>query len=75
LSRKRAASDGSDADCALLATSLSSSCQRLLATVAFRPDSDGAASYRLPDSAQKIAVSVVILIVVVLADGHLLRAW
>jgi hypothetical protein len=43
--------------------------------VALRPRTRRRGPYLLPGSAQKIAVSVVTLIVIVLAGGHLLRAW
>jgi hypothetical protein len=43
--------------------------------VAFTPRPRRRGSGRLSGSAQKIAVSVVTLIVVVLAGGHLLHAW
>ncbi|SFT24725.1 hypothetical protein [Methylobacterium sp. yr668] len=43
--------------------------------VAFRPRAKQRSPYRMSGSAQKIAVSVVTLIVVVLAGGFLLRLW
>lgn len=43
--------------------------------VAFRPRPKRRGLNRFSGSAQKIAVSVVTLIVIVLAGGHLLRAW
>ncbi len=43
--------------------------------VALRPRNSRRSSYRVSGSAEKIAVSVMTLIVVVLASGHLLRAW
>lgn len=43
--------------------------------VAFKPRPSRRSPYRVSGSAQKIAVSVVTLIVIVLAGGHLLRAW
>jgi hypothetical protein len=43
--------------------------------VAFRHRPSQRSPYRMSGSTQKIAVSVVTLIVVVLAGGHLLRVW
>lgn len=43
--------------------------------VAFRPRPKQREPNRLSRLAQKITVSVVTLIVIVLAGGHLLRAW
>jgi hypothetical protein len=43
--------------------------------VAFEPRPQRRASYRLPAMAQKVAISAVTIVVVVLAGGHLLRAW
>ena len=43
--------------------------------VAFRPRASQHRPYSLSGSTQKIALSVVTLIILVLAGGHLLRAW
>lgn len=43
--------------------------------IALKPRTRRRRPYRGSDLAQKIAVSVVTLIVIVLAGGHLLRAW
>lgn len=43
--------------------------------VAFRPRDRRRSRYRLSNLTQKIAISVVTLVVIVLAGGHLLRAW
>lgn len=43
--------------------------------LAFRPRASRRISYGFSRSAQKVAVSAVTLIVLVLAGGHLLHAW
>jgi hypothetical protein len=43
--------------------------------VAFRPRASQRRPYSLSGSAQKVAVSVVTLIIVVLSGGYLLRIW
>ena len=43
--------------------------------VTLRPGNRRRSSYSLPSLAQKIAFSVVTLIVILPAGGHLLRAW
>ena len=43
--------------------------------VAFRPRDRRRSRNRLSNLTQKIAISVVNLVVIVLAGGHLLRAW
>lgn len=43
--------------------------------VAFRPRVSRRRSYSLSGSVQKLALSAVTLIILVLAVGHLMRAW
>ncbi len=43
--------------------------------LAFKPRASQRRAYGMPASVQKIAISVVTLIVLVLAGGHLFGAW